>query len=108
MTTHSNEPSDLARAVAGTFLEDAPAPAESVYRWLQEECRSGSFSRAVAAFSEKQEERLQPRLVRVEAITPESITCVVPGRYSDHESTSSYVVEVRCAIDPSTGVVRRL
>lgn len=95
--------SDLARKAAGTFIEDVPAPGSPVLRWLQEECRTGRFKECVTKFAQGQDALLQPELVRVEFVTENGIICVIPGRHTDREDTHTYLVEVRCVLDPLTG-----
>lgn len=83
-------------------------PEQPTFRWLQEECRTGTFKNALMEFSASQDERLQPLLARVESVTDHGIICVIPGKHIDHESKHPYDVEVRCSIDPLTRSVLRL
>jgi hypothetical protein len=107
MTTRS---SDLAKIVAGTFIADNQERARGnpVHAWIQKELREGSLQGVVESFSKAQPEFLEPSLVLVEAVTAGEIECVIPCRQYDHESTGTFLTEVRFYVDPTTGHARRL
>jgi hypothetical protein len=102
MITHSSK--NLAKIVAGTFVEDSPGKAKDhpVIAWVQNECRGGSLRPAVESFAKDQPEFLDPALVLVEAVGPNQIECVIPCRAFDHESTGTFLAEVRFTVDPAT------
>jgi hypothetical protein len=100
----------MAKIVAGTFVEDkqGKAATDSVYAWLQEQCRSGSLRKVVDSFVESQQEILDPDLTLVENIGPNALECVIPCKLADHESRGTFLAEIRFKIDPTTGQVTRI
>jgi len=100
--------SELAKKVAGTFVEDGPAPNSALLRYFQTECRHGLFVEAVKEFARAQAEILDPALVLVEAVTSDSVTCSLPSRQYDHESGGTFPVEIKFALNPETGAATRL
>lgn len=106
MTTHSNS---LAKIVAGTFIADSEGKAKQnpVFAWVQKELREGSLQSVVAAFAKEQQEFLEPTLVLVEAISAQEIECVIPCKQFDHESTGTFMAEVRFKVNPTTGLATR-
>lgn len=95
---------DLAKIVAGTFIQDSLGKAKDnpVFAWVQNQCREGSLRPAVESFAEDQPEFLDPNLVLVEAVGPNQIECVIPCRAFDHENTGTFLAEVRFRINPAT------
>jgi hypothetical protein len=106
MTTPSN---DLAKLVAGTFIADSQGKAKQnpVYAWVQRELREGSLKEAVDLFSKGQPEFLEPSLVLVENIGENAIECVIPCKAYDHESTGTFLSEVRFTLNPTSGHAQR-
>jgi hypothetical protein len=102
--------SDLAKMVAGTYIPESKGKgaADSVYAWVQEECRNGKLRPAVETFVEQQAEILEASLVLVESVGPDVLTCCIPARLSDHESPKTYPAEIRFTLNPSTGETKRL
>src|SRR3546814_3363861 len=98
-------PSKVARLCAGTYIEDSQgkAKANPVYAWVQNECRSGSLRQAVDEFVQKQQEIVDPSLLLVESIEPDSIVCSIPCRVYDHESTGTFLSEIKFTLNPATG-----
>jgi hypothetical protein len=105
MTIRSN----LAQLVAGTFIADSEGKAKTnpVYAWVQKELREGSLKPAVESFAKDQQEFLDPALVLVESISTNEIECVIPCKQFDHESTGTFMAEVRFRMNPTTGHAAR-
>jgi hypothetical protein len=101
---------DLAKIVAGTFVADSPGKAKDhpIIAWVQNECRAGSLRPAVESFAKDQPEFLDPALVLVESIGTNQIECVIPCRAFDHESTGTFLAEVRFRIKSTLQVERVL
>jgi hypothetical protein len=106
MTTRSN---DLAKIVAGTYIADSQGKAKTnpVIGWVQKELREGSLKPVVESFAKGQQEFLDPSLVLVESITANEIECVIPCKAFDHESTGTFMAEVRFKVNPTSGEATR-
>jgi hypothetical protein len=102
-------PSNLAKIVAGTYIADSEGKAKTnpVYAWVQKELREGSLKTVVESFAKDQQEFLDPALVLVETVGPNEIECVIPCRQFDHESTSTFMAEVRFKVNPTSGQATR-
>jgi hypothetical protein len=101
-------PSEIAKRVAGTYVADNAAPNSGVLAWVTAECREGQFEGCIKRFCQAQEEILDPALVVVETVSAERIQCTIPCRLFDHESTATFLSEVKFTLDPATGAVSRL
>lgn len=106
MITHSK---DLAKVVAGTFIADSQGRAKTnpVIAWVQRELREGSLKPIVESFAKDQQEFLDPSLVLVETVTDNEIQCVIPCKQFDHESTGTFMAEVRFKLNPTSGQALR-
>jgi hypothetical protein len=104
MTTR--KPSDQARLVAGTFIEDAAPKLKGLQAWLTEQCRT-TFRGPIAEFAATQEEAPDPNLVLVEGWDETMLHCLLPARVCDHESKSTFLVEVRFKLNPRDLSLRR-
>jgi len=101
-------PSEIAKKVAGTYVADSVPPKGDVLAWMTTECRTGRFAEAIRGFCQAQEEMLDSALVVVEAINADCIQCKVPCRLFDHESTATFLSEVKFKLDPVTGAISRV
>ena len=98
--------SSTAKKIAGTFLDaEKPPPA---LRWLSEVCRSGSLAKGIHSFIQAQKEPLDIDLLIVDKVTEDRLICRIPTKVADHESTSTFRVDVSFALDPTTGVCSRI
>jgi hypothetical protein len=95
--------SELAKKVAGTFIADEAVRLPGTLAWLTEECRHGRFAEALGKFCAAQPEMLDARLALVEQVTNDCIQGHIPSRCFDHESASTFPVEVRFSLNPRTG-----
>lgn len=98
---------DLAKIVAGTYVPDSPGKANPVIAWVQKQCREGLLRDSITAFAKNQPEFIDPGLVLVESVGPDMIECVIPCKQFDHESTGTFLTEVRFTVNPSSGDVVR-
>lgn len=100
--------SEIAKKVAGTYVTDSAVPSGSnVIAWLTRECRSGQLKEHIKRFCREQAELLDPALVVVETVSGERIHCKIPCRAYDHESTSTFLSEVKFVLDPASGDTSR-
>lgn len=101
-------PSETARRIAGTFVEDDPAPKAPLAAWIQAECRTGCFRETLLETIQQQDEPLNVELAVVEKIDPDKITVRIPCRVADHESTSTFGLDVFFQINPLTHKAQRV
>ena len=101
-------PSEIARKIAGTYIEDSQEKKPPVFEWVQAECRAGYFRQAIDKFVQSQPEPFRPDLAVVEKLDPDRITFRLPCRVSDHESTSTFAADCLFEINPLTLDMKRL
>lgn len=103
-----NTPSETVQRITGTYIEDDLSPKPPLFQWIQAECRSGCFSSAITECLKQQPEPLRGDLILVEEVDKEKITLRVPARVVDHESPSTFGLEVLFELNPATLSVKRL
>lgn len=107
-TIRSKQPSEVARKIAGTFIEDDTSPKPPLHAWIQSECRNGVFKTTIEDCAREQPEPLRPDLTVVESLDADKITLRLPCRIVDHESPSPCAVDVLFELNPLTLTVKRL
>jgi hypothetical protein len=95
-------PSELARRIAGTYIEDDATPKTPLLDWIQAECRHGCFRKTIEECAKEHLEPLRTDLVTVESVDPNKITLKIPCRVADRESTSPFAADVTFELDPKT------
>ena len=93
-------PSETARRIAGTYIEDDRSPKPPLLAWIQAECRAGCFREALLEAIKEQAEPLNTELAVVEKIDVDKITVRIPCAISDHESSSVFRSEVKFELNP--------
>jgi hypothetical protein len=100
--------SETAKKVAGTFVADNFSTAASVLNWATRECRRGVLAPHIKRFCDAQQEIVDPSLLYVEAVSSDCIQCCIPCRLADHESSRTFLAEIRFRLNPFTGDAVRL
>lgn len=101
--------SPIAKKAAGTFVEDPlPPRLAPLVAWITYEARQGGLRRIVESFCAAQPEHLDPSFVVIEQITEHGLSCRIPCRCADHESLSTFPMDVRFTLDPQTKECVRL
>lgn len=106
MTTTT--PSELARQIVGTFIQDDKTPKAPLLEWIQAECRRGCFRQVIEELARQQPEPLRTDLALVEKADPDKITLRLPCRVADHESPSTFEMDVCFELNPLTLNVKRV
>lgn len=101
-------PSEVARRIAGTFVEDDASPKPALWAWIQAECRTGCFREALETAIKGESEPMRVELTLVEKIDPDKITVRIPCRVADHESTSTFEMDVRFELNPLSLCAKRV
>jgi hypothetical protein len=94
--------SPLAKKAAGTFIQDSADKLPPTLAWATFEARQGTLQRTVQQFCAAQPELLNPALVLVEKLSADCMHCCIPCRCADHESPSTFPVDVRFRLNPRT------
>lgn len=100
--------SEISKRIAGTFIADDLAQLPPVRAWLVAELRSPRFQRMLERFAAQQPEPLDPKLVQLDEIRPDSLLCRIPCCVVDHESPHPFRSEVVFQLNPLTGDGLRL
>jgi hypothetical protein len=101
-------PSEIARRIAGTYIEDDRSPKPPLSAWIQSECRAGCFREALLEAIKEQDEPLSVELAVVEKIDADKIMVRIPCRVADHESTSTFELDVHFELNPLTQKAQRV
>lgn len=101
-------PTDVARQIAGTYIEDETVPGSPLAAWIQAECRAGCFRDVLVEAFASQEEPLRVELALVVKVEPDRIVVRVPCRLVDHENRSPFESDAFFALNPLTQQVERI
>lgn len=100
--------SDLAKKVAGTFVEDKACTEAGTLKYLTQLLRIGALAEATQAFAAQQDEYLDPKLLIVESVAADVVTCRIPFKGDDHESPHPFESQVQFTVDLARGCYTRL
>lgn len=100
--------SDLAKKVAGTYVEDAAKALPGTIAYLTKELREGSLREHAKKFVEEQPEFLDAGLVLVESVANDVITCCIPFKADDHESPHTFESNVQFTLNLLSGQCTRI
>jgi hypothetical protein len=98
------------RKMLGTFIPDEdPSKKSPLLQWTQQECRQGSLAATVKQFVECQAEDLDTRYVLVDSVQADGLLrCRLPAKLTDHESPTSFRLDISFSLNPATKQTIRL